>query len=148
MPDIARDFWQLGRLTWSYVARAFSGAILLATGIIEDNPITIVVAALFLPFLAQLLAVISNLAISAIIGVTAGLSCADDSGRYYLIGVAAAVQLAVFPVWLGIALVVGVPSREMVVHNLLSFAINLVTIATASVVAYALAHRQMSRSSA
>ena len=34
-----------------------AGAILLATGVIEDNPIAIVVAALFLPFLAQILAV-------------------------------------------------------------------------------------------
>jgi len=34
-----------------------SGGILLATGIIEDNPIAIVVAALFLPFLALVLAV-------------------------------------------------------------------------------------------
>jgi hypothetical protein len=36
-----------------------------------------------------------------LVGVAAGLSNADDTGRRYLIGVAAAVQLAIFPVWLG-----------------------------------------------
>ena len=50
---------------------------------------------------------LGSLAISAVIGITAGLSKADDTGRRYLIGVAAAVQLAIFPVWLGAALVVG-----------------------------------------
>lgn len=148
LPNIAQDLWQLGHVTPSYIARATAGAILLATGIIEDNPVAIVVAALFLPFLAQLLAVslglwtrdrqlighglralfvstvlafaagatvgwleggpilfagfkspLRSFAISAVIGITAGLSTADDTGRRYLIGVAAAVQLAVFPVW-------------------------------------------------
>jgi hypothetical protein len=35
---------------------AAAGAILLATGILENNPISIVIAALFLPFLSQVLA--------------------------------------------------------------------------------------------
>jgi hypothetical protein len=55
--DVIQDLWQLSHVTASYVARAASGAILLATGIIENNPVAIVVAALFLPFLAQVLAV-------------------------------------------------------------------------------------------
>ncbi len=55
--DVIQDLWQLGHVTASYVARALAGAILLATGIIDDNPVAIVVAALFLPFLAQVLAV-------------------------------------------------------------------------------------------
>ena len=55
--DVIQDLWQLSHVTASYVGRAAGGAILLATGIIEDNPIAIVVAALFLPFLAQVLAV-------------------------------------------------------------------------------------------
>ena len=55
--DVVQDLWQLGHVTISYVARATAGAILLATGIIENNPVAIVVAALFLPFLAQVLAV-------------------------------------------------------------------------------------------
>lgn len=39
---------------------------------------------------------LASFAISAVIGVTAGLSNADDTGRRYLIGAAAAVQLAIF----------------------------------------------------
>ena len=188
-PDVVQDLWQLSHLTWSYLGRALSGAILLGSGIMEDNPIAIVVSALFLPFLAQVLAAglgfwsgdrkltvhglkavgasialgfvggvvvaaveggpigfqgfkgpLSSFAISAVIGVTAGLSSADDTGRRYLIGVAAAVQLAVFPVWLGVATVIGIPDYKLVVQHLLSFSINLVTVAVASVAAYALAH--------
>jgi len=130
--------------------------VLLATGIMDNDAIAIVVAALFLPFLAEVLAVslgvwardarlvrrglfalavstifalaggavvgwfsggpvlfagfkgpLASLALSAVIGVTAGLSNADDTGRRYLIGVAAAVQLAIFPAWLGAAAVAG-----------------------------------------
>src|SRR6266404_2495289 len=56
-PDVIQDLWQLSHLTVSYLARAAAGAILLATGIIDDNPVSIVVAALFLPFLSEVLAV-------------------------------------------------------------------------------------------
>ncbi|MGH9645712.1 MAG: hypothetical protein ACRD4E_02755, partial [Bryobacteraceae bacterium] len=56
-PDVVQDLWQLSHLTISYVARAAAGGILLANGIIDDNPVAIVVAALFLPFLAEVLAV-------------------------------------------------------------------------------------------
>jgi hypothetical protein len=185
--DIVQDLWQLGHITPSYIARATAGAILLATGIIEDNPVAIVVAALFLPFLAQVLAVsfglwardrqlivhglralfvsaalafvagamvgwieggpilfagfknpLSSLAISVAIGITAGLSTADDTGRRYLIGVAAAVQLAIFPVWLGAAVVIRIPSHDELNARLLSFAINLVSIAASAVAAFAI----------
>ena len=185
--DIVQDLWQLGHITPSYIARATAGAILLATGIIQDNPVAIVVAALFLPFLAQVLAVsfglwardrqlirhglralfvstalalvagavvgwieggpilftgfknpLSSLAISAAIGITAGLSTADDTGRRYLIGVAAAVQLAIFPVWLGAAVVIGTPSHDVLNARVLSFAINLVSIAVSAVAAFAI----------
>jgi hypothetical protein len=187
--DVIQDLWQMSHVTTSYVGRAASGGILLATGIIDDNPVAIVVAALFLPYLSQLLAVsfglwsrdralllkgvravavntalavaagavvglieggtiafagfknpLSSFAISAVIGVTAGLSTADDTGRRYLIGVAAAVQLAIFPVWLGAALVLGLPGHAILYSRLLSFAINLVTIAVAGVGAYAILH--------
>ena len=83
---------------------------------------------------------LSSFAISAVIGVTAGLSTADDTGRRYLIGVAAAVQLAIFPVWLGAALVLGLPDHAILYPRLLSFGINLVTIAAAGVGAYAILH--------
>jgi hypothetical protein len=88
---------------------------------------------------------LSSFAISAVIGVTAGLSSADDTGRRYLIGVAAAVQLAVFPVWLGTVTVIGIQDRQVIVQHLLSFFINLVTIAVASVAAYAIAHSGVGR---
>ncbi len=189
--DIIQDLWQLGHVTTSYVARAAAGAILLATGIIEDNPIAIVVAALFIPFLAQVLAVsfgmwnrdrglilhglravlvstvlavgagavvawmeggpirfagfkspLSSFTISAVIGITAGLSNADDTGRRYLIGVAAAVQLAIFPVWLGAALVIGMPSTDVLQSRLLSFGINLISISACAAAAYATLHRR------
>ena len=52
-PDVIQDLWQLSHLTVSYVARAAAGAVLLATGVLDDNPVAIVVAALFLPFLAK-----------------------------------------------------------------------------------------------
>jgi hypothetical protein len=188
-PDVIQDLWQLGHVTASYVGRATAGALLLATGIIDDNPIAIVAAALFLPFLAQVLALsfglwnqdprlivqglrallvstvlavtagavvawmaggpirftgfkspLSSFAMSMVIGVTAGLSHADDTGRRYLIGVAAAVQLAIFPVWLGAALMLGIPSPDILYPRLYSFLINLTTIAASAFVAYAALH--------
>ena len=183
--DVFQDLWQLSYVTPSYIGRAFSAAVLLAYGMMENNPIAIVVAALFLPFLSVVLALsfglwatdvglarqsavaiavsviasvgagalvaalhgppmqfhdfqrpLVSFAISAIIGVAAGLSSTDDTGRRYLIGVAAAVQYAVFPVWFGIALVIGFPDRAIVEQRLLTLAINMVTIAVAGVIAY------------
>ena len=149
--DVLEDLWQLSHLTPSYIGRACSAAILLAYGMLENSAIAIVVAALFLPFLSQVLAIsfgayagdlglarqgaltlgvstaacvasgivisllhggavqfadfrgpLASLGISSVIGVAAGLASADDAGRRYLIGVAAAVQYAIFPVWLGV----------------------------------------------
>jgi hypothetical protein len=188
-PDVIQDLWQLSHITPSYIARALAGGILLASGIIEDNAVSIVVAALFLPFLAEVLAVslglwsrdwrlvrrglvalavsaflaltggaivasvmggpirfqsfrspLASFALSAIIGITAGVSNADDTGRRYLIGVAAAVQLAIFPAWFGAALVNGLPARDIVYERLLSFAINFATISTTALAAYAALH--------
>jgi uncharacterized membrane protein len=151
--------------------------------------VAIVVAALFLPFLAQVLAVsfgtwngdsrlifhgfrallvstvvavatgaavawieggpirfsgfkspLSSFAISAVIGFTAGLSNADDTGRRYLIGVAAAVQLAIFPVWLGAGVVIGIPAHELLYPRLLSFTINLTTISASALATDAVLH--------
>ncbi len=187
--DVFQDFWQLSHVTASYVARAFAGATLLATGIVADDPVAIVVAALFLPFLSQVCAFgfglwsrdwrlvwhggralvasialalvagaavgwlvggpirfqgfkgpLASFAISAVIGITAGLSAADDTGRRYLIGVAAAVQLAIFPTWLGAALVIAPPPAHLLESRLWSFLINFGTIAATAVVAYAALH--------
>jgi hypothetical protein len=193
-PDVIQDLWQLSHLTPSYVARAAAGAILLAAGILDNNSVAIVVAALFLPFLAEVLAIsfgfwsrdrrlilrglraiavsaalafaagalvtaiqggpihftafkspLASFAISAVIGVTAGLSNADDTGRRYLIGVAAAVQLAIFPVWLGASTVLGLPPEDVLWSRLGSFFINLGTISLSAVAAYAVLHLQPGR---
>ena len=49
--DVVADLWQLSHLTSSYVGRAVAAAILVAYGMAEDSAISIVVAALFMPFL-------------------------------------------------------------------------------------------------
>src|SRR5205823_3606609 len=161
---------------------------LLAYGMFRNSAIAMVVAALFLPFLAQVLAigfglwagdrrlakqgvaalilstVVSVLAgvavalldggqlafndfqrplvafgISSVIGVAAGLASADDAGRRYLVGVAAAVQYAVFPVWFGTCIILGFPDRSVVARRIETFAINIFTIAAAAAFVYALA---------
>ncbi|HTP30858.1 MAG TPA: DUF389 domain-containing protein [Candidatus Acidoferrales bacterium] len=192
--DVIQDLWQLSHVTTSYLARALAGGIILGTGIVENNAVAIVVAALFLPFLAEVLAVsfgfwsgdrrlifrglcaiavstmlafaggvivasfmggpirfqgfkspLSSFALSAAIGITAGLSNADDTGRRYLIGVAAAVQLAIFPAWFGAATIAGLPPTQVINERLLSFAINLVTISATAVVSYAALHLRRAR---
>jgi hypothetical protein len=189
LPDIMQDLWQLSHLTPSYIGRAAAGAVLLADGLIHNNAISIVAAALFLPFLSQILSMsfgiwmrerslivhgtrallvstvlaftagaavawieggplrfdgfrnlVGNLLISGIIGTAAGLSIADDTGRRYLIGVAAAVQLALFPVWIGAALVLGRPAMDIARQQLLGFLINFGTISCSAVLAYAALH--------
>jgi hypothetical protein len=185
--DVFEDLWQLSHITPSYIGRALSAALLLGYGMMEDNPIAIVVAALFLPFLSIVLAVsfglwsedvglawqgtralvvsatcsvaggalvaalhgppmqfhsfqkpLLSFGISATVGIAAGLAIADDAGRRYLIGVAAAVQYAVFPVWFGIALVLGFPDSSTTLQRMLTLAINMVTIAGAAAIAYGL----------
>jgi hypothetical protein len=188
-PDVIQDLSQLSHVTASYLGRAAAGSVVLATGIMDNNAIAIVVAALFLPFLAEVLAVsfgiwsrdaglirrgllavavstvvgyvggalvawlsggpvhfhafkgpLASFGLSAVIGVTAGLSTADDTGRRYLIGVAAAVQLAVFPTWLGAVTIAGWPGMDTVKHHVLSFVVNLVTISGMALVSYAALH--------
>lgn len=185
--DVFEDLWQLNHVTISYIARALSGAILLAYGMLENNPITIVIAALFLPFLSQTLALsfgtwagdlqlalqgLKTLAVSivasvlagvlvtllhgppmlfhsfgspllsftmsVVIGITAGIITADDAGRRYLIGVAAAVQYGIFPVWFGFCLVKGFPDASTTTSRLATFAINVVTITFFALIGYLL----------
>jgi hypothetical protein len=81
--------------------------------------------------------------ISCLIGLAAGLASADDAGRRYLIGVAAAVQYSVFPVWFGICLVRGFPDASQTGQRIGTFALNVVTIATMALVAYASNSLQM-----
>ena len=51
-------------------------------------------------------------------------STADDTGRRYLIGVAAAAQSGVFAVWIGFALVLGFPDRKTTVAHLFTLPLN------------------------
>ncbi len=185
--DVFEDLWQLSDLTVSYFARSLAGAILLTYGMLHDNPITIVVAALFLPFLSQVLAVsfgiwagdwtlawqgckalivstissvfagvivtlidggamrfthfsspLPSFGLSAVIGIAAGPIIADDTGRRYLIGVAAAVQYGIFPVWFGSCLARGFPQSTVTTERIATFAINVFTIAAAALIAYLL----------
>src|SRR5260370_22055445 len=55
--DVLEDLWQLSPIPPSCVGRAVSAAILLAYGMFENSAISIIAAALFLPFLSQVLAV-------------------------------------------------------------------------------------------
>jgi hypothetical protein len=188
-PDVLQDLWQLSHVTPSYVGRAAAGSILLADGLIHNNAVAIVLAALFLPFLSQVLAfsfgiwnrdrelimhgvralmvsaalalsaggtvawieggplrfdafrgLAGNLLISLIVGTAAGLSTADDAGRRYLVGVAAAVQFAVFPVWFGAAFVLGLPSRAITVARLSSFVVSFIAISASAMFAYFFLH--------
>jgi hypothetical protein len=50
------------------------------------------------------------------------------------------VQFAVFPVWLGLALVTGLPEKQVIAERLLSFGINLVTLSATAALAYASLH--------
>src|SRR5262245_63304815 len=75
---------------------------------------------------------------SLVIGAAAGCSTADDTGRRYLIGVAAAAQSGVFAVWIGFALVLGFPDREATVARLFTLPLNICAIGVAARASYAL----------
>jgi hypothetical protein len=185
--EVFQDLWQLNHLTPSFIARALAAAILLGYGMLRADPVSIVVAALFLPFMSQVLGlafgawagdwklaaqsaaalavslIISVLAgitlavilggplqfdgfkspvlsvmMSLVIGAAAGLSTADDAGRRYLIGVAAAAQSGIFAVWAGFALVLGFPDRATTIARLLTLPLNVCAIGIAGCVSYAL----------
>ena len=65
-------------------------------------------------------------------------STADDTGRRYLIGVAAAAQSGVFAVWIGFALVLGFRDRETTVARLFTLSLNICAIGVAACASYAL----------
>ncbi len=185
--NVFEDLWQLSHVTISYIARTLAGAVFLAYGMMKNDPISIVVAALFLPFLSQVLAVsfgtwagdfslarqglkalavsivasvfggalvsllhpgpmlfsdfigpLPSFALSAVIGIAAGIITADDAGRRYLIGVAAAIQYGVFPVWFGYCLVRGFPPAHVTAIRLGTFVINVVSITAFALLGYLL----------
>src|SRR5262247_2288954 len=185
--EVFQDLWQLNHLTPSFIARALAAAILLGYGMLRADPVSIVVAALFLPFMSQVLGLafgawagdwklaaqsaaalavsliisalagitlavilggplqfdgfknpVLSLVLSLVIGAAAGCSTADDTGRRYLIGVAAAAQSGVFAVWIGFALVLGFPDREATVARLFTLPLNICAIGVAACASYAL----------
>ena len=184
--NIFEDLWQLNHITVSYWARAAGGALLLAYGMVKSDPIMMVVAALFLPFMSQVLGVtfgswagdlqlawqavkalfvssavsiaagaivastqqhhamqyhgflqpLPSFAICAVIGYCAGVITEDDAGRRYLIGVAAAVQYGVYPVWIGYSLVAGFPDISQTLVRISTFGINVSTLAVFALIGY------------
>ena len=78
----------------------------------------------------------SNFAISFLVGIVAGLDTADEAGRRELIAVAGAAQFASFPVWLGIALVLGFPDAQTTLWRIATFFVNTITILVVTLAIY------------
>lgn len=185
-PTILQDMWLQNHITAAYIARAVVSTLLVAYGLIEGDMTVYIVALLFTPFMAQVMAMSfggwmgdwrlarqglkvlalstviavlagvivaaimggplqydqfgtlqSNFAISFIVGIVAGLDTADEAGRRELIAVAGAAQFASFPVWLGIALVLGFPDVQTTLWRIVTPFVNTVTILFVTLVVYA-----------
>jgi hypothetical protein len=54
--DIDEELWQFTHVTYSFVMRIFIAALLVAYGMVEDNPLFIVGGLIFLPFMPIVLA--------------------------------------------------------------------------------------------
>lgn len=80
---------------------------------------------------------ISNFAISLLVGVLAGLDTVDEAGRREFVAVAGAAQFANFPVWFGISLVLGFPDRATTLWRIATFFVNIMTMLIVSLVVYA-----------
>jgi hypothetical protein len=79
--------------------------------------------------------------ISLAVGIAAGLASIDDAGRRELIGLAAAAQIAIIPVWFGICLILGFPKtidESEITNRLLIFLVNVLTIIIASTAVFVL----------
>lgn len=74
--------------------------------------------------------------IASTIGLTAGVIQGDDAGRRFLVGVAAAAQVALFPTWFGWSLIHGFPDRHTTEIRIASFFINLSSTAVFALVGY------------
>ena len=74
------------------------------------------------------LSLVTGVLISVAVGVAAALAAIDDAGRRELIGLAAASQIGVTPVWLGIVAVWGRPpdsSDHEIYDRIISFGANV-----------------------
>ena len=186
LPVVVDELWQHSHVTPSFVARALGAAALLAYGMHQNQPITMMTALLFTPFLPLVLALsvglwtgdrallrhgalalLGSTALAVVAGVVvgwglggtiqftafqpllvsglisvgigwvAGLSSADDVGRHYLIAVAAAAQYAIYPVWIGLSLMLGFPAWPATRARLSALGINLSTIMLMALLTYA-----------
>lgn len=114
------------------------GLIALATGLAILFLGGIVVAAVSTPPLRfnELGSPGVGIIISLAVGIAAQLAAIDDAGRREMIGLAAASQIGLSPVWLGIILVFGLPAdtaRHEVFTHVLSIAANLIVLLLAIV---------------
>ncbi len=79
--------------------------------------------------------------ISVAVGIAAGLANTDDAGQRQLIGLAATAQIALIPVWFGIAAVFGFPataSQNEIIQRAASFFLNIITMIVVTFVVYTL----------
>lgn len=79
---------------------------------------------------------LSGVIMSTLIGSAAGLAAVDDAGRRELIGLAAASQLALIPVWLGVSLMFGFTAADEPGLRLTAFVCNLAALTLASVLTF------------
>jgi uncharacterized membrane protein len=180
--EILEELWQFSHITVGFQGRVLLGALLLAYGMIVNQPLVIIASLLFLPSLPLLLAIgfgiqtrewrlarqgvlalatsvgltiiggaiigrvigppmhfttFNTTLVSALIalttGVAAGLALPDDAGRRELIGLAAASQISLPAVWLGISLAFGAPAGDgtPLMQRGLSLLLNIVVIIVA-----------------
>lgn len=78
----------------------------------------------------------SNFAISFLVAIIAGLDTADEAGRREFVAVAGAAQFTSFPVWLGMALVLGFPDQQTTFYRLITPIVNTITILAVSLAVY------------
>jgi hypothetical protein len=84
---------------------------------------------------------LANFLICLAVGAAAGLATADDVGERQLLGLAAAAQIAKFPVWVGISFVVGFPDLGTTCERLGMFGLNTTALIAALTATYALLGR-------
>lgn len=76
--------------------------------------------------------------IAALVGIAAALANSDDAGKRELIGLAAAAQISLVPIWFGLAWALGTISKEVAVERALSLGLNLAAIVVTSALTYTL----------
>ena len=120
---------------WRLVAR--SGWLLLLSALITVISGAIVALVMGGPLQYNSFAPLwVNFLISLLVGIVASFATADANGKRELIAMTAAAQFALFPAWLGIMLVFGLPDSGMVTKRLLTFLVNVITILIVSGLVY------------